>query len=422
MNSKKRRTPVEYFEYERTENGVKIKGLKESGMLQGGELRMPDYIEGVPVTVIKERSFVFEDIKVLVLPKKLQEIGQEAFSNSKIKKLVIPGGIKELGRSAFRDCGIKKLIFDYPEGGDTEIYDFFSTSSPYAFIENPIEEIVVRGDNPYIKDINRQGLYSKNGKRLILGVTSGRIEKGTKIIAPCAFKRRGVRAINLPTSIRRIGLESFSYNKLSELEIPEGLKILGTSSFAHNQIEKLKTPKSLRLIKESAFVANKIKTLEMNEGLKEIGDGAFISNKLKKVKLPKTLTRVGAEAFVNNSIEKAIIFESESLSVGPKAFRNNKIEVVFINKEMIEGHSWILTPFSGNKVKKIFISGPLENPIQHYVEKGYLEEVHLEKGVADDVRFMEINEELLKQNDIKVKILTKEEMNNIKNIYQTINV
>src|SRR5690625_325435 len=112
MNSKKRRTPVEYFEYERTENGVKIKGLKESGMLQDGELRMPDYIEGVPVTVIKERSFVFEDIKVLVLPKKLQEIGQEAFSNSKIKKLVIPGSIKELGRSAFRDCGIKKLILD----------------------------------------------------------------------------------------------------------------------------------------------------------------------------------------------------------------------------------------------------------------------------------------------------------------------
>ena len=100
-------TPLEHFEYEISEDKSAVYINRYLGTED--DVRIPDFIEGLPVTAINgtQSKGAFEDsaVRYISMPSTVSVIGKNAFKNcSEIDYIYFVDALREIGESAFENC------------------------------------------------------------------------------------------------------------------------------------------------------------------------------------------------------------------------------------------------------------------------------------------------------------------------------
>lgn len=127
-------TPYSDFLY--GSNGKEVRINDYTG--KGGDVYIPDEIDGVPVTQIYESAFANSKIKSIRLPEGLTSIGSAAFTFTYDLKdvVVLPKTVQEIGTSAFRYSRVPGVVISSD-----------STIAPRCFeLTDKLEFVYVRKD------------------------------------------------------------------------------------------------------------------------------------------------------------------------------------------------------------------------------------------------------------------------------------
>ena len=145
-------------------------------------------------------------------------------------------------------------------------------------------------------------------------VTEEQVPPGTVEIADEAFAVNYLRTLtNLPTSLRKVGVEAFRQNtELTEVAIPEGVTEIDDRAFYQClKITMLTLPSTLKKIGNAAFytpfIGGSLTRLTLPEGLQYIGTFAFNSHKISQLVIPRSVTFIGDYAFEGNNMLTVIL-------------------------------------------------------------------------------------------------------------------
>lgn len=255
------------FTYTIEDNEVSITGL----IKKTSDIKIPEQIDGFPVTEIAINSFSFQGLEKVDIPDSVTTIGMSAFIGNKLKSVKLPRNLESLGEYAFGTNELEEI----------EIFENLKYLSFTSFESNQLlRKVTVHEDNEYYKDINGKCLCDITGTNLILGTISGFI----------------------PDSVEIIGKISFSYKKIPKsLIIPDNVKTIG----------------------EFAFISCGINNLTLPDSVSRIDDMSFCYNNLRCIRLHENIKSVGFRSFGYNNID-SIIVEAKELELHYGAFENQK--------------------------------------------------------------------------------------------------
>lgn len=286
--------PESDFEVTLTDDltGAIITGYKG----QGGNLIIPDTIQGFPVKEIGDQVFVagisrgfggrvgnygvydfrtpnghyeYETIYVncnsltnVVIPDSVEKIGAYAFVGHDFTTIKLPNQIKEIGQGAFYYCRSLKNI-ELPDS--LEILD-----------RNVFE--------------NCESLQS----------------------------------VKLSNSLKKIEARTFKYCKsLQNIELPDSIEEIGKGAF------------EAKAGYENS--SSSLKNVKLSNSLKKIGDRAFYDcTELESIEIPDSVTEIGVSAFegtINLSILK--LLPSDKLYIHGGAFRGSGIKELTLNGNIL---------------------------------------------------------------------------------------
>ena len=219
-------------------------------------------ISGMAVTSIPSSAFSNKwGLEKIVLPKKLEAIGNSAFNGTGIKEIELPESLITLDSHAFANC------------------------TSLVGIKIP--------------------------------------DKITKISSGSFKGCSNLQSVNFPSALTSIGYESFYETDLREIDIPASVEIINGDAFCRNtnlkkvtfneglvkieydsflgceSIESIVCPSTLRTIDRSGFQGCKnLKQISLNEGLVSINSYAFSGcTGLTDIVLPSTLENCEGNAF-----------------------------------------------------------------------------------------------------------------------------
>ena len=125
-------TNITGITYKKVKNGIRIDSVSA-----GGGIVIPEFIDGLPVVKIADKAFYKrKDISSIILPRYLNEIGEEAFSESSIVSMVVPDSVESIGKYAFNNCRKLESII-LPERLKTIKYSTFGGCSALTAIRIP---------------------------------------------------------------------------------------------------------------------------------------------------------------------------------------------------------------------------------------------------------------------------------------------
>lgn len=204
-----------------TISGEIAAGTEEIGM--GAFERMGLESIAIPssVTSIGNIAFTKNQLTQVVFPDQVTSIGSSAFSNNQLTSVVFGENINEIWGDAFSNNLLESI----------SIGKNVSLLSSTAFSYNPLTQITVVADNSSYRDIDGEGVYTKDGKTLVLGTTNGIIAFGTEVIKSSSFVGMGIEHIIIPDSVNQIECTSFFDNPLKSIVIPASVTIIGDNLF-----------------------------------------------------------------------------------------------------------------------------------------------------------------------------------------------
>ena len=247
----------------------------------------------IPQSVKAIGDGAFKDLKgnkEIVLPKGLEHIGNEAFSNYKqVTPLSLPSTVKTIGSSAFKEC---KMTPDLVIPGKVkEIGDI-----AFSYSEG-IETISIG------KGVKHIGSSAFEGLEKVETVV---IPDGVETIGNFCFSAcYNLKTVTLPSSLKEIGGSAFQGTALKEIEIPSGVKVIGPMTFTGcMSLVKVSLPKTLKRIEMGAFRGcNMLERIHLPEGLEYIGDHAFEGCRMiTEAFFPAGVTEIGKVPYDTRSI------------------------------------------------------------------------------------------------------------------------
>ncbi len=176
--------------------------------LAGGELVIPDTIEGNPVTSIRERAFQgCTNLTSITIPDSVTSIGGSAFRGcSSLTSITIPDGVTSIGVGAFANCNKLTSIV---------IPDTVTSIGGSAFTGcNKLIDIKVGMGNVNYTDVN--GILFNEGQTLLITYPAGKAETNYTI----------------PDSVTSIGERAFMYcDSLTSVNIPDSVDSIEKFAF-----------------------------------------------------------------------------------------------------------------------------------------------------------------------------------------------
>lgn len=108
-----------------------------------------------------------------------------------------------------------------------------------------------------------------------------------------------ITEITLPSTIKTIERDAFSWSSLQKINIPEGVTSLGKSCFDHSSLREIVLPEGLTTIPNKAFYSCKsLRTVTMSDNVTSIGEYAFAEcDALTTLKMPSAIETIGSSAF-----------------------------------------------------------------------------------------------------------------------------
>ena len=292
--------------------------------------------------------------------KNVEKIGDYAFSGSNLKEIVLPFSVKEIGEGTFRGSGLEKISLENIE----KIGD-------YAFYEcENLKEVVLPSS---VKEIGENTFAGSGLEKISL--------KNVEKIGDDAFNRcESLKEVVLPPSVKEIGRGTFAGSGLEKISL-ENVEIIGDDAF--NKCKNLKEVElsSVKEIGENVFMRSGLEKINL-ENVEKIGYSAFYECKnLKEVVLPPSVKEIGEDAFGYSGLEKVNLenvekigdyafFDCENLKevvlppsvkeIGNYVFANSGLEK--INLENVEKIGDYAFDKSG--IKKIVIPDGVEIGVQ----------------------------------------------------------
>lgn len=191
-----------------------------------GDLIIPDYIEGYPVTVIGERAFYYgAELHAFIggrlqLPENLKRIGLSAFCGCCFgESLNLPEGLEYIGGYAFSDCGFLS--------GDLIIPDSVTEIGGMAFRHDSGFDGILKLSNQ-LKVINEMTFYYCSGLKGVL---------------------------DLPDKLQGIRYSAFygANHLVGPVVIPDSVEFIERSAFAACNINAMYVPATVTKIGQSAL-------------------------------------------------------------------------------------------------------------------------------------------------------------------------
>lgn len=304
-------TPVEDFEYEPI-NGLYARITKYSG--SDDTVVIPDEIDDYIIQVIDtEAFFKNKEMKCVIIPDTVTEIGKQAFSycdaletvdlgngittignwafsdNPSLKHIDLPDSVTTMGRGVFLNC-INLELFGYPVNWEhaDEYGEVFAGCDKLTEIDVPVGTTVI----PNYAFANCPNLQK---------VT---LPEGLEYVYHHAFSDcTGLTEMVYPSTIKTVGGID-GCTGITEIDIPDGAVTIGTNAFDSVPISHIAIPSSVTEILNYAFEnCEKLESVSFEEGLTSIGLYAFSGcTSLGKALLPDSVSSIGAYAFSDCSI------------------------------------------------------------------------------------------------------------------------
>jgi hypothetical protein len=198
------------FKYSYTASSVTITGYTGNG----GDITIPETINGKSVTEIKESSFANKNLTKVTIPGSVVSIGEYAFADNHLTSITIPNSVTSIGDNAFNRNFLTRII----------IPNSVTSIKNYAFANNQLTSVIIPSN-----------------------VTS---------IGEWAFSYNQLTSVSIPDSVTSIGLWAFQSNQLTSVIIPDSVTSLGGAAFADNQLTSVSIPNSVTAIGNNAFYKN----------------------------------------------------------------------------------------------------------------------------------------------------------------------
>lgn len=319
-------------------------------------VRVPDRIDGHPVTAIGKRAFSLDNklyevilpetitkidnnafaecknLSVIDLPSNLKSIGEMAFYNCKsLTELTIPAGVTTIGRNAF-SYAVKEITFAQgmeiiPQGAcyvDTylevvKIPDSVREIGKEAFKEcdnlkkvtgarylNTIGYAAFSGCTSLtnIPDAETIGVTAFLGCK---SLTSWSIPGKLRTIQERAFASCGFTELYFPATLNNIYYDAFKDNPLNKVTYAPGtIKITGGCGGVKKPVNVI-IPDTVTEIGNFAFYEADIESLKLPPNLKIIGEDAFYLADIKDLEIPSTVESIGDDAFYGCTTPQLIV-------------------------------------------------------------------------------------------------------------------
>lgn len=201
--------------------------------------------------------------------------------------------------------------FEYADKGTTiSITNYLGAGGavdiPASIVGKPVTEI---GDSAFL----RTGITAVN-------IPSSVVRIGNRAFRVCSRLSK----VTIPSSVASIGDEAFQYcGALSEMTIPSGVKSIGHSAFWEcSSLSRLVIPSSVTSIGEEAFLqCYGLKEVRIQPGITSLPYSVFYyCTGLTSVTIPSSVTSIGEEAFAYCRNLAQVVIPSSVTSLGAAAF------------------------------------------------------------------------------------------------------
>ncbi|MCQ2280068.1 MAG: leucine-rich repeat protein [Bacteroidales bacterium] len=144
----------------------------------------------------------------------------------------------------------------------------------------------------------------------------------TAIDIEAFYYQKGLRVVNLPSTIETIDTAAFYLSTLSEITLQEGLERIDYGAFASCYLTQIDLPSSTLNIGELAFDGCYLLTrINIPEGITKIPAYCFQSCfSLNDVVLPESVDSIEANSFAETDSLTQIVIPSQVRYIGPGAF------------------------------------------------------------------------------------------------------
>ena len=315
-----------------TYNGLPVKGIGENSFAANKGITEITVSEGI--TEIGENAFALaKDLKTVKLPNSITKISKNAFYNcEKLESVTFGNAIVEIESSAFENCVSLKAI-SLPETvkeiGSSAFFNCKSLSE--ITLGDSIEKIEASAFDETAYVANTQNWQDKTlycGKYL-LKVSKDKtdalnIKDGTLLVADHAAKKSAITEINMPASLKYIGVASFTAcQNVANVTLNEGLISLDNNAFSScDALVSVTLPNTLTNLGAYAFYhCSALKSIVIPNGVTSISDQVFNEcASLESITLPNTLESIGVYSFANCYSLIKITFPDSLKVIGQSSF------------------------------------------------------------------------------------------------------
>lgn len=291
-----------------------------------------------PLTEIPDATFIYTNLKSVILPDTLKEIGDYAFiCCDSLEEIVIPDSVETIGKKAFKECSSLKGV-DLPEALT------YVGESAFELCE-AITELVIP---PNLAEIGICAFWG-------LGIDSIHIPSNVKKIGMMAFSScENVTEITIENGVESIGSRAFEWNKATEITIPESVRVLGSEIigetlietvyynaieldnniyrapttkapiFSNGALKKIVFGEKVKLVPGlCSYNCTALEEVVFSGSIEEIDYGAFWGcTALKTFALPDSLNLIDMNAFSDCTSIESIVIPEGTEEIKNVAFRN----------------------------------------------------------------------------------------------------
>ena len=274
----------------------------------------------MPPQVMELGDYAFEGcsrLRYFMVPTMLEEIGQECFSGCEaLRQFQLPSTMRRIGKQAFDKSAVVELRIpaycEIEEGG-------LGYMSQLQAIE------VAQGNNNF-SSIDR-ALYDRDGRTLLLypAARTGecRLPSGLEAIAPKAFYKSKVSAVDVPASVTWLGESAFEGSeKLTSIWLPDGVTELPVKVFSDCvSLRDIEMGAISKMGANAFYNCKSLQSFTLAGPITAVPACAFeYCRALSRVELPSSVTGIGEKAFHECNALRSIDMGGSVTNLGKQVF------------------------------------------------------------------------------------------------------